>query len=142
MGLGRIRDQRFAAVPSGGAKCGVDLQLVELVCPLRGAIPASGSGDESTIADVCSRPASEPCGPDDGNPDEHTWRSGEGAGDFDQAESVFERAEEYCGAVESLPVLAANLGENIDAISSIGSRLSDPLWPGSELERVSRGKVE
>src|SRR6266446_37668 len=141
MGLGRIRDQRFAAVPSGGAGCGVDLQLVELVCPLRGAIPAPGSSDEPTIADVCRRPASEPCGPDNGNPDEYAWRSGAGAGDSDQPESVFERAEEYCGAVERLPVLAADLGENTDAFSSSGSGLSDPLWPGSEIERVSPGKL-
>ncbi len=131
-----VRDQRLTALPSGRAERRVDLQLVEFVCPLRGAIPASGSGDEPTVADVCGRPAGEPRGPDDRDPDQHPWRSGAGAGNSDQAQSVFERAEEYCGAVECFSVLAADLGENLDALSSAGSGVSDAVRPGSQTQRV------
>lgn len=76
------------------AQCGLDLQLVEFVCSVRGTISAPRSGDQPPLIDVCGRPTGQPCRTDDGDPDQHPWRSRAGAGDSDQCQPVFERPKE------------------------------------------------
>ena len=126
MGLGRVHHPRSAALPGGGAQCGVGLQLVEPVRAVRRTGTPPGSGDQPALVVVRrgpagrKRPAAHPAA------DQHTCRSRAGAGAADKLELVLERVKKHCGAVEPSPMLGTHLGENFGPAADPNSRVA---WP-------------
>src|ERR1051325_1401759 len=128
MGLGRVCDKGLVALPSGGAPRGADLQLVESVCALRGAAAPARGGDQPAAVAQCDWSGSAARRPDDGGVDQHPCGGRTRAAVADRAELVFERVEEWCGAVDFNPMLATDLGPDFGALSDFGSGQSGLVW--------------
>jgi hypothetical protein len=129
-GSRRVHDEGPVALPGGGAKRGVDLQLVEFVCALRGAGAAARSGDEPSAVVVRRGPGGGERAAIHPAPDEHARTRGGRTKAAHRPEPVPERPPEHCGAVEPERVLGADLDADFNSVA-------DPEGGIARSQRVS-----